>query len=123
LVDVEDDHLPTARHFAGVLDGRVVVSASFYPKTAPIRPELPSYQLRFMAVEFDVQGRGYGTVVLDAAEAALRDLGAEQLWANARDTALGFYVSTGWTLVEGTQHVSPETNLPHTKIAKLMLAV
>jgi GNAT superfamily N-acetyltransferase len=121
--DYELDHASSTRHFAGVLDGRVVVSASFFVATAPIRPELTSYQLRFMAVEEDVQGKGYGTLVLETAQAVLRDLGAEQLWANARDTALGFYLSTGWSLVEGSENVSAETDLPHTKIAKLISGV
>ncbi len=122
-VDFEYDNAPTAQHFAGVLNGRIVVSASFFLASAPIRPELVSYQLRFMAVDDDVQGRGYGTLVLDAATAALRDLGAEQLWANARDVALGFYLATGWTPVEGTENVSPLSNLPHRNIAKLIPAV
>ena len=75
-VDFVDDDAPSARHFAGLLDDRVVASASFFSGVAPIRPELVSYQLRFMAVDFDVQGRGFGAVVLDAAEDQLRELGA-----------------------------------------------
>jgi hypothetical protein len=120
-VDFVDDDAPSARHFAGLLDDRVVASASFFLSVAPIRPELVSYQLRFMAVDFDVQGRGFGAVVLDAAEDHLRDLGAEQLWANARDVALGFYVATGWTPIEGSENVSPLSNLPHTQITKMLI--
>jgi GNAT superfamily N-acetyltransferase len=119
-VDFVDDNAPTARHFAGLLDDRVVASASFFLSTAPVRPELVSYQLRFMAVDFDVQGRGFGAVVLDAAEDLLRELGAQQLWANARDVALGFYVATGWTPIEGSENVSPLSNLPHTEITKVL---
>ena len=119
-VDFVDDDASTALHFAGLLDDRIVASASFFPGVAPIRPELVSYQLRFMAVDFDVQGRGFGSVVLDAAEDQLRGLGAEQLWANARDVALGFYVATGWIPIEGTENVSPLSNLPHTQIAKVL---
>jgi GNAT superfamily N-acetyltransferase len=119
-VDFVDDDAPTARHFAGLLDDRIVASASFFPSVAPIRPELVSYQLRFMAVDFDVQGRGFGSVVLEAAEGVLRDLGADQLWANARDVALGFYVATGWVPIVGSENVSPVSNLPHTQIAKVL---
>jgi GNAT superfamily N-acetyltransferase len=119
-VDEPRDAEPTSMHFAGLLDGRVVVSASFYPMTAPIRPELISYQLRFMAVDLDVQGHGYGARVLDVAERALREAGAEQVWANARDTALGFYLKTGWELIPGSQHISGETQLPHHRIVKLL---
>jgi GNAT superfamily N-acetyltransferase len=121
-VAFELDAEPTARHYAGLLDERVVVSASFFPALAPIRPELVSYQLRFMAVDAEVQGRGYGATVLEVAEGDLRELGAEQLWANARDSALGFYVAVGFSPIEGTENVSPLSNLPHTKIAKLLRA-
>jgi GNAT superfamily N-acetyltransferase len=119
-VDEPRDAETTSRHFAGLLDGRVVVSASFYPTTAPIRSELVSYQLRYMAVDVDVQGHGYGARVLESAEHALRDAGAEQLWANARDTALGFYLKTGWELIPDSGHISSETQLPHHRIAKLI---
>ena len=119
-VDEPRDAEPSSVHFAGLLDGRVVVSASFYPTTAPLRPELVSYQLRYMAVDVDVQGLGYGARVLEEAERALRDAGAEQLWANARDTALGFYLKTGWELIPDSDHISAETQLPHHVIVKLL---
>jgi len=114
--DGEDSSL----HFGGFVEGRLVVSASFFPSTAPRRAHLSIYQLRYMATDFDVQGKGYGALVLAAAEDALRAQGVQQVWANARDTALGFYRSTGWTVLEGTEHLSPETNLPHTVIVKLL---
>ena len=79
---------------------------------------LVTYQLRYMATDFDVQGRGYGARVLAFAEDDLRALGVEQVWANGRDTALGFYESVGWLRVEGSEHLSAETSLPHTVIFK-----
>jgi GNAT superfamily N-acetyltransferase len=121
IVDEPRDHEATSVHFAGQLDDVVVVSASFYPTTAPVRENLASYQLRFMAVDIDAQGHGYGARVLSAAEDALRDLGAEQLWANARDTALGFYTATGWEIIANSANVSAETQLPHHKIVKLLI--
>ena len=71
-----------------------------------------------MATDFDVQGRGYAASVMAVAEDHLRGLGARQLWANGRDTALGFYLATGWQVVEGSAHLSPETQLPHHVIFK-----
>jgi GNAT superfamily N-acetyltransferase len=120
-VDDARDSEPTAMHFAGLLDDAVVVSASFYPTSAPVREDLTSYQLRFMAVDFDAQGHGYGAQLLAIAEQALRDAGAEQLWANARDTALGFYSATGWEILPNSANISAETQLPHHKIAKLLI--
>jgi GNAT superfamily N-acetyltransferase len=121
-VSVEEprDHDPDSRHYAGLLGERVVASASFYRETAPVRADLASYQLRFMAVNPDEQGHGYGARLLAAAEDSLRAVEVEQLWANARDTALGFYQSTGWTIVTDSAHVSAATNLPHHQIAKLL---
>ncbi len=83
-----------------------------------MNPTLVTYQLRYMATDFDVQGRGYGALVLAVAEDELRTLGAQQIWANGRDTALGFYRAVGWLSVEGSEHLSPETQLPHTVIFK-----
>lgn len=119
VVDPRDED-DTSLHFGGYLDGRLVVSASFFPSAAPTHAHLVTYQLRYMATDFDVQGQGYGALVLAEAEDALRARGVEQAWANARDTALGFYRSTGWTVLEGTEHLSPETKLPHTVIVKLL---
>ncbi len=115
--DVRDNDA-TSIHFGGFLGERLVVSASFFPSSPPMNPELVTYQLRYMATDFDVQGRGYGALVLAVAEDNLRDLGAQQIWANGRDTALGFYRNAGWLIVEGSQHLSAETQLPHTVIFK-----
>ena len=114
------DEESTAIHYAGFLGDRLVVSASFYPSTPPMNRELVTYQLRYMATDFDVQGQGHGALVLDVAEVELRQLGARQVWANGRDTALGFYRATGWLIVEGSEHLSPETQLPHHVIYKFL---
>ena len=117
VADPRDDE-STALHYAGLVDERIVVCASFYPSTSPVNDVKPTYQLRYMATDFDVQGRGLGARVLRAAERDLVALGVEQVWANGRDTALGFYRATGWRLIEGSQHLSPETGLPHTVIVR-----
>lgn len=113
--DSRDDEA-TSLHFGGFLDGRAVASASWFPSLAPINPDRVSFQLRYMAIDFDVQGRGYGTVVVETALGHLRRQGVEQVWAKARDTALGFYLATGWLAVAGSEHLSAETQLPHTVI-------
>lgn len=115
------DEDETSFHYGGFVGPRLVVSASFFPSASPINSSLVTYQLRYMATDFDVQGRGYGARVLAFAEDDLRALGVEQLWANGRDTALGFYDSVGWLRVEGSQHLSGETSLPHTVIYKFLV--
>ncbi len=115
VADPRDDEA-SALHYGGFVGERLVASASWFASEPPVNPERRSYQLRYMAIDLDVQGRGYGATMLATAMRDLRDLGAEQLWANARDTALGFYLATGWTAVPGSEHVSRETQLPHTVI-------
>lgn len=119
---VEDarDAEEASRHFGGFLGPRVVASASWFSALAPVNPELRSYQLRYMAIDFDVQGRGFGGLVVDTALKELRSLGVEQVWANARDSALGFYVATGWSAVVGSEFLSHETQLPHTVIFRYL---
>jgi GNAT superfamily N-acetyltransferase len=114
--DADDDAL----HFGGFLGDRLVASASWFVSDPPMNKELRSYQLRYMAIDYDVQGRGFGASVLTASMEELRTRGAQQLWANARDSALGFYVATGWTAVAGSEHISKETQLPHTVIFRLV---
>lgn len=117
VATAQDDD-PRSAHFGGLVGERVVVCASFYLSTSPLTPGVAAYQLRFMATDVDVQGRGYGARVLGVAEADLAARGVRELWANARDTALGFYRATGWAAVPGSEHLSAETDLPHTLIVK-----
>lgn len=107
-----------ALHVVGLLGERPVVSASFYPCASPDHPDAVSYQLRYLATDFDVQRRGYASRVLAVGEAHLRQRGCTVLWANGRDTALDFYRREGWREVAGSEHLSAETQLPHTRIYK-----
>jgi GNAT superfamily N-acetyltransferase len=116
--DRDDDD--GALHVGGFLGERLVASASWFLAPSPVDGDLSAYQLRFMATEVDVQGRGYGSLMLDQSTALLRARGAQQLWAYARDSALGFYRATGWSILEGSQDVSHETQLPHTVIYKAL---
>lgn len=119
VVEPRDDET-TSLHLAGLVDGLIVVCASFFAAAYPEDPAGSSYQLRFMATDPAVQGRGFGARVLDEADTRLIDRGVARIWAYARDSALGFYRSAGWSLVEGSEFLSAETQLPHTVIFKLL---
>ena len=69
-------------------------------------------QLRGMAVDTTQQGGGFGAVLLAAGvERAVAD-GGTNVWANARDTAIGFYERHGFEVLE-PGHVDAATGLPH----------
>ena len=73
-----------------------------------------------MATDFEVQGQGLGAIVLTTVCDSLRLRGVEEIWANGRDTALGFYQRLGWEIIPGSEHMSPYTQLPHTVIFKTL---
>ena len=114
--DAEENTL----HLAGVLDGEVVVCASFCALAFDREPGRRAYQLRFMATDPRFQGRGYGALVLAEGESRLAARGAELVWANGRDSALGFYRAAGWRAVAGSEFLSDETGIAHTVIHKTL---
>ncbi|MBW4030878.1 MAG: GNAT family N-acetyltransferase [Acidobacteria bacterium] len=116
------DHLDTTVHFGGSLADRLVVGASFFEAPAPFGNAEGAYQLRYMATDFDVQGRGLGSRLLAYAVAEMAGRGATLLWANARTSAVDFYLATGWQVLEGSLHVSAETGIDHVVIHRSVAA-
>lgn len=96
------DHPPSAARFDGddrarhfcLTDGQsvlAVASVMTAPAPEPL-PQAPLLQLRGMAVEPDLQGRGLGGQLLEG----LQDLVAAPLWCNARQRAIPFYEAHRW---------------------------
>jgi GNAT superfamily N-acetyltransferase len=108
----DDDDPATVHLTARDADGRVVGIASLAPRSCPVRSSVAAVQLRGMAVEPELQGAGVGRAVLDAAVEHAHACGAAVLWANARDTAAGFYTRAGFE-VAGDGFVTTDTGLPH----------
>ena len=92
--------------------GTVVATSSYVPEATMWRPGRVAWRLRGMAVAAQLQGSGVGRLVLEAAMNRLRSMSVEVLWANARDTALGFYERTGMEVV-GEQFTEGPHALPH----------
>lgn len=111
-VNFPEDHVAGAFHLgARASDGTLLGVASFSPRDAEHEPGRRAYQLRGMAVLEAHQGLGVGRRLLDEAVARLRNAGAEVLWANGRDSALGFYERWGMRVV-GDGFVNP-AGIPH----------
>jgi len=119
-VVVEDprDGQPSSMHLAVRINGSVVTSGSFYVSTSPVDTTQTSMQLRYLATDPIFQGQGLGAALLKEAEARLTRRGVDSIWANARDTALGFYFRESWEALPGSGHLSSDTQLPHTVIVK-----
>jgi GNAT superfamily N-acetyltransferase len=105
----DDD--PSALHLAICdEDRRPLAVVSALPAATDLRPGRRAWQLRGMAVEPALQGRGIGAQLLDAVVERCRAAGAEVVWADGRDSALGFYCRHGWT-VEGDGY--DKVGIPH----------
>ncbi len=60
-------------------------------------------QVRYMAVEEDLQGKGVGTMILKALEKNAKRKGADYIVLNARESAVDFYKKHGYRIV-GRSH-------------------
>jgi GNAT superfamily N-acetyltransferase len=74
--------------------------------------------LRWMAVAPGRQGQGIGAAVILRAVEVLRERGVALLWANARDTALQFYLNNGFSEVAGSGFVHESSGMPHTVVVR-----
>jgi GNAT superfamily N-acetyltransferase len=121
-VHYDTDDEPTTWHLGAVDDGgRVVATSTFFPQPCP-RPEIGAsdqgaFRLRSMAVDPGWQGTGVGRAVLHAALDRLEADGVTVLWANARDSALGFYRRCGFDVV-GPSFIDGDSGLPHTVVVR-----
>jgi ribosomal protein S18 acetylase RimI-like enzyme len=103
-----------AVHIAAVEDDGTVVGACLVlPRPYPVRPDEPgAWQLRGMATASQRQGRGIGTLVIDAAITEVRKRDARLVWCDARTAAVAFYRRHGFRS-EGAEFLHAESGIPH----------
>ncbi|MBS1495547.1 MAG: GNAT family N-acetyltransferase [Bacteroidetes bacterium] len=75
-----------------------------------IKIDNQTLQLRQMAVNNNLQGKGIGASIMAFAENISRDRGYKKLIMHARDTAIGFYEKFGYKVI-GDGFL--ELNIPH----------
>ena len=108
----KQDGATGTRHFAAYAGVRVVGVVSQFPEASELAPARRAERFRGMAVDPAWQGRGVGRALMRAVVDLAKARGAEVLWANGRDTALGFYTSIGFR-VAGDGFVDGEMHLGH----------
>ena len=108
----QDDLAGTVHLAARLEDGSVVGVVSLFPDDAPLAPGRTAMRFRGMAVDDTVQGRGIGRALVRELVRLARRSGAQVLWANGRDTALGFYERVGFR-VEGDGFIDGVMHLGH----------
>lgn len=73
------------------------------------------FQIKQMAIETSLQGRGIGRQLMIDVEARLKGEGVSELLLHGRETALGFYERLGFTK-EGERF--QEVGIPHYRMRK-----
>ena len=108
-LDSERDALLYAAYIVDGANERLAATAFFIPRDAT------RVQLRQMAVAPSLQGRGAGRTLLEHMERDAQSRGYTEIVAEARVSALPFYVKLGYIASGGIyEHVG----LPHRKISK-----
>jgi GNAT superfamily N-acetyltransferase len=100
-----DDDAVGAFHLAVLHDdGSAVGVITLTPSAPDFDARAPAYRIRQMAVAQGRQGNGIGALLFAAAVTRLRAQGVATLWAESRNTSLGFYLAHGMRVVPGRQH-------------------
>ena len=111
-----DDDLDT-RHLGAFVADELVGIATFMARSCPAIPDAaPAVQLRGMAVSATAQSGGIGSILLGTAIDQLRADDCSLLWANARDSALGFYRDRFGMVVADDGFVDATTGIPHRRV-------
>jgi GNAT superfamily N-acetyltransferase len=120
VADFDGDDDPRTVHLA-IRDeqGVIIATSTWLEQPFPDRPTIDALQLRGMAVHEEHQGRGLGAQLIEAGVELARERGLDILWANARDTALGFYHAQQMMTV-GEGFVTHDTRLPHHRVVRAL---
>jgi GNAT superfamily N-acetyltransferase len=114
----DGDHLDDTFHLGARDAGGALAGVSTWLRRPyPDRPAEVGYQLRGMATLPASQGSGAGSAMLAAGLTRCGERGATNVWARARDTALGFYARHGFEVI-GLGYVDLTTGLPHHDIIR-----
>jgi ribosomal protein S18 acetylase RimI-like enzyme len=115
----KDDGDPDSAHFAIKIDGAVVATGTVRRRDSPRGGVGSHWQIRGMAVEPELRGRGLGTAVLTAITDHVAARGGDLVWCYVRIAAKTLYERHGFVAegdafddrVAGTQ-IFLSTGLP-----------
>ncbi|WP_448625419.1 GNAT family N-acetyltransferase [Geodermatophilus sp. URMC 64] len=106
--EIEEDDAPYTLHLAARLDGGEIVGVvRFHPRDCPWRDTEGSWQLRGMATDPRVRGRGVGRALVAEGLARVSASSGQLVWCDARKAAVGFYERIGFTIVTDEYDLRP----------------
>ena len=96
--EMTGDHDSDALHL-GLYERDKLVCIGSFMKAARTDLSGQQYQLRGMATSDSAQGKGYGKLLLQEAEAILKSNDVDIIWCNARLIAIDFYKKMGYKVM------------------------
>jgi len=93
------DEDPATFHLAARIGQQLVGVARFSPAPCPWRTATAPWQLRGMATDAEVRGRGVGRAMVADGLVRVTERGGDLVWCDARVAAAGFYERMGFTVV------------------------
>lgn len=113
----EDDQPSTVHLVVRDASGTIIATSTWLPRPFPAEPTTEGVQLRGMAVDKTLQSHGVGALLLAAGIERAVGLGAHNVWARARDSALKFYERNGMMVV-GEAFMDEATGMSHHLVVK-----
>lgn len=98
-VAYKTDLCETAEHFVVRDEGKVIGICSLHceNRVAGLPPHrTPGIRIRGMAVDADKRRQGVGAALLARVTERATELGAQEIWANAREKAISLYARQGF---------------------------
>ena len=109
-----DEHEPEAIHLGAWIGNRLVGVGRLHfisPDTA---------QIRYMAVEPEMQGRRIGSRILEELELRAQQRDAKRILLNARDRAVRFYQQHGYSVTHSSETLF--NAIPHWEMVKNLIS-
>ena len=107
----KDDREAEATHIAAFLNDKIVGVGRLHQNSSS------EGQIRYMATDPLVHGRGIGSLILRALEVEGSKQSLQRITLDARDTAVDFYLKNGYRIFDSFVHV---VGLPCKKMEKLL---
>jgi len=82
----EDEH---GMHYGGFIDNKLIAIVSLFRDGT-------DFQFRKFAIQKEMQGKGYGRVLLQFITDFAKAEGGTRIWCNARYSAINFYAKAGF---------------------------
>lgn len=94
-----DDH-PKSIHLCAKKEDIILGVISALPNDCPVFPLKKSYQLRGIAVNYEYQRKGIGSLLVEKIEQQIRlNKSIEYIWLNGRLNTKNFYLNLGYNSV------------------------